>query len=179
MNRIHIIGGPGSGKTTLAYRLHRLTKLPVFELDAIGYEGGAGPQRPLPAKLADIQRIAEDPKWITEGIFLWWTDALLREADVIVWLDPPWRVACWRILMRYVGQSVRRTNKHKGLRRLWDFLNGARNYYDGPPVEPKALDDDSAVSRSATQVTLVGLGDRVIRVTNGRDLDALVQPFER
>ena len=39
--RIHVTGGQGSGKTTLAARLHRVTGLPVHELDLIARIGGA------------------------------------------------------------------------------------------------------------------------------------------
>lgn len=91
--RIHIIGGPGSGKTTLARQIAGTTGAPLYELDNIGYENGAGTRRPLHAKLADLHDIAGQPAWISEGIFLWWTDELLHRADMIVWLDPPVRVA--------------------------------------------------------------------------------------
>ncbi|HEY1015287.1 MAG TPA: hypothetical protein VGE07_21455, partial [Herpetosiphonaceae bacterium] len=87
--KIHIVGGGGSGKTTLARRLAAATQAPLYELDAIGYEGGAGAKRPLAAKLADIARISAEPAWVTEGIFLWWTDELLAAAELIIWLDLP------------------------------------------------------------------------------------------
>ncbi len=165
MNRVHIIGGPGVGKTTLARKLGEDGSRPVVELDAIGYMGGAGQKRPLADKLVDVQGIAEQPIWVSEGIFLWWTDALLDQADCIVWLDPPWRVACWRILARHMNASMRRTNKHKGLKRLWHFLLGARCYYVGPIRQPASLDDDGAVSRAATVLVLNHYGEKVVKVT--------------
>ena len=45
-NRIHIIGGAGSGKTTLARRLGTLLDAPYYDLDEIGYEGGFTAKRP-------------------------------------------------------------------------------------------------------------------------------------
>jgi adenylate kinase family enzyme len=68
--RFHIIGGPGSGKTTLARRIAVITGAPLYELDSVGYENGAGTRRPLEDKLVDVHAIAEQPAWITEGIFL-------------------------------------------------------------------------------------------------------------
>ncbi len=165
MNRIHITGGPGSGKTTLARALGKDGLRPVIELDTIGYVAGAGQKRPLADKLLDVQGMAEQPAWVSEGIFLWWTDALLDQADCIVWLDPPWRVACWRILARHMKASIRRSNKHRGLKPLWHFLLSARGYYVDPIREPANLDDDGAVTRAATAVVLDHYGEKVVRIT--------------
>jgi adenylate kinase family enzyme len=45
--RIHIVGGPGSGKTTLATRLGHLLAAPVHDLHTVAYETGAGRKREL------------------------------------------------------------------------------------------------------------------------------------
>ena len=39
-HRIHIIGGPASGKTTLAERLSPLLQLPIYSLDALALDDG-------------------------------------------------------------------------------------------------------------------------------------------
>lgn len=52
--RIHIIGGPGSGKTTLARRIASRLKIPFYEMDVIGWEGGFASERPLEVRLRDI-----------------------------------------------------------------------------------------------------------------------------
>ena len=129
MTRIHIIGGPGSGKTTLARRLAARLDVPFYEMDVIGWEGGAGAARPLEARLADVSRIAAQPGWVTEGSFIGWTDELLRAADTIVWLDLPWRIAAWRVLIRHMRASLAGTNRHRGLLKLWRFLGDVWQYY--------------------------------------------------
>jgi hypothetical protein len=169
MQRIYVIGGPGSGKTTLARRLAAQGSLALYELDAIGYDGGAGPKRPLSSKLAEVSRIAAQPAWIAEGVFLWWTDELLQRADVIVWLDFPWRLAAWRIVLRHVRASLGGTNPHRGLRRLVAFLRSARCYYRDPAVPPTAPDDDGAVTRTATEQSLAAFKSKVVHCRRPAD----------
>jgi len=167
--RIHIIGGPGSGKTTLAHRLSSTLAIPAHDLDMIGYASGAGARRLLPDRLADVAAIARREGWITEGIFLWWMEELLRRADVIVWLDIPWRIAAWRIVARHARASLAGTNWHKGLRRLWRILRHARRYYTGRAITPMAPDDDAAVTREATAVVLAAC-PTVVRCRSTRDV---------
>jgi len=101
VTRIHVIGPPGSGKSTLAQRLASLLDVPYYELDSFAWEEGyQGTDRPLSARLHDVHDIATQPGWVTEGIFLFWTDELLRTADYIVWLDMPWYVIIPRLLRR-------------------------------------------------------------------------------
>ena len=38
ISKILILGGPGSGKTTLANKLKKLFKLPIINLDNINYK---------------------------------------------------------------------------------------------------------------------------------------------
>jgi len=77
--RIHIVGGPGSGKTTLAKRLAASLAIPFYELDTIGWKGGVGAERPLDVHLVDINHIAAQPAWVTEGGSWIWADELLRK----------------------------------------------------------------------------------------------------
>jgi broad-specificity NMP kinase len=42
MTCIYILGGPGSGKTTLANRISYQLTIPCYELDLIGWEKGVG-----------------------------------------------------------------------------------------------------------------------------------------
>ncbi len=151
VHRIHIVGGPGSGKTTIALELGRMLEVPIYDLDEVGYEGGAGDRRPLDVRLADVRTIAAQPGWVTEGVFLGWTDDLLRAADVILWLDIPWRVAAWRIVPRHVRATLAGTNRHPGVLRLLRFLRVARRYYHRSETGPVVLDNDGNNSRASSR----------------------------
>ncbi|HEV2074358.1 MAG TPA: AAA family ATPase [Thermomicrobiales bacterium] len=173
--RVHIVGGPGSGKTTLTRSLARECSLPLCELDTVAYEHGAGAKRSLDLRLADVVAVSRQDTWITEGIFLGWTDELFDRADAIIWLDLPWHLAAWRILLRHARASRVGANPHQGLRRLGPFLLDARRYYRAPANVAAAPDDDRAVTRDATANLLARYRRKTIHCRSRQDVEAAMR----
>jgi hypothetical protein len=138
MTRIYIIGGPGSGKTTLAKRLSQQLAIPCYDMDRVGWEGGFGAQRPLDVRLHDVHEIVMQTEWIAEGWFSPWTNELCEYAEHIIWLDLPWRIARWRIFTRHMRTSLAGTNKHRGLLQLYRFIGCAKDFYESTYIEQEA-----------------------------------------
>ncbi|EFH84268.1 hypothetical protein [Ktedonobacter racemifer] len=123
MAKICILGGPGSGKTTLAQDLARKLDIPHHDLDKIGWKRG----NDMLAWVEDAAVIAEQSAWIAEGIYIISTDPLIYQADYIVLLEVPWLVAVWRVLRRHIAKTLRGTNPYP-TKLLFNFMKNTRSY---------------------------------------------------
>ncbi|KAA3656548.1 MAG: hypothetical protein DWQ04_30780 [Chloroflexi bacterium] len=147
--KMHVIGGAGSGKTTLANWLSIEFDFPCFYLDQIGWSEAG--KVPLDKRMEKVEHILTNSRWITEGVFLWWTDPLLENADLIVWLDIPFHIVVWRIVKRHIVASWQGNNQHAGIRLLISFVIGVgKQYFKKEPLTPTGPDDDFAITRVAT-----------------------------
>jgi adenylate kinase family enzyme len=173
VQRIHIIGGSGSGKTMLARQVAASLGIPFYHLDEIYFGSDSyfkeemETHRPLDARLDDVCYIAAQAAWVTEGNYLWWTEELLRRADIIIWLDLPWRVTAWRIIIRQVRKGLTNPTHysigHKLSRFMRFFLRQRKYYLSSILVEPNPHNDDSAKNRVTTAHYLVPYNDKLER----------------
>ena len=108
--RVLVAGTSGAGKTTLARRIADLLELPCVELDALFHGPGWVPR---PEFLADVQRLAGAPAWVTEWQYPPARPVLAERADLLVWLDLPRAVVVRRLVLRTVVRRLRR-------RELWN-----------------------------------------------------------
>ena len=91
MKKIIIIGCPGSGKTTFAEKLNKLTGLPLYYLDAVWHKPD---KTHIPREEFD-QRISEifaTPEWIIDGNYNRTIEMRLRECDTVFLFDLPTEV---------------------------------------------------------------------------------------
>lgn len=123
-SRVLIAGVTGSGKTTLAARLSSLWDLQHVEIDGLFHGPDWIPRAPF---LDDVRAFAAEDRWVTE-----WqctskgTDEILApRAELVLWLDYPYRVVRSRLVRRTVARQVLRTelwngNRERGLLNMFN-----------------------------------------------------------
>jgi energy-coupling factor transporter ATP-binding protein EcfA2 len=103
-DRILILGGTGSGKTTLARELAAALQVPHVELDSL-YFGPEFSTAPLPLLRERTSAAIAGDRWVTDGNKQAVRDLVWPRADTIVWLDYPLGVRLWRLAKRARGRT--------------------------------------------------------------------------
>jgi len=166
--KIHIIGIPSAGKTTLATHLARRLEIPVYVLDGLAFVDDRWTLRPVSERDAMLADILEQPAFITEGGFLGWTDDLVAAADLVLWLDPPLRT----LIRRHIGRFWRHPWWLPGL------LGFQIRSYMRPEGSGPAKDDPNQ-TRSGIECALKPWHTKVVRVRRGVDADEVVAYLAR
>ena len=102
MMKVHIIGLPSAGKTTLAAgTVHTSPRTAVTPSTPWRSWTNGGPCGQSRSVTCWLLRYLASPGFVTEGGFVGWVTPLFAAADRIVWLDPPLRVLIWRHVRRH------------------------------------------------------------------------------
>lgn len=100
-NKISIIGGPGSGKTTLSNILAKEYNLPVTHLDGIHHLKN-WEVRDKSERDKIILDIVSKDKWIIDGTYKDTLKQRLENSDFIIWLDYSTITQLKGIIKRYL-----------------------------------------------------------------------------
>ena len=112
--RYIVIGGPGTGKTTLGRRLSVQTGIPFTDLDALFWTPGWG-KRPREEFIDCVRELSAQPSWVMASNYLSRiAPHLWPQADAIVWLDLPRRISFSRLFRRTLRQARRREELFPG-----------------------------------------------------------------
>ncbi len=99
MQRVLILGSPGSGKSVFARRLGAATGLPIIHLDQIFWRPGWSE----PSKeqwLAELEEALEGEAWIMDGNYTSTISRRLEFADTVFFFDFPTWICASRVLTR-------------------------------------------------------------------------------
>ncbi len=101
MQRILILGNCGAGKSTLAVKLGKVTKLPVFHLDRYFWKPNwVEPDQDSWRKV--LKELLKSDFWIMDGNHSNSLDMRIPRSDLIILLDFPTMVCLWRVLKRRI-----------------------------------------------------------------------------
>jgi adenylate kinase family enzyme len=79
--KIHIIGGPGSGKTYCAKIISKRYNIPYYNLDNLFWdntENGYGLRKPNNKRDKELSNILNKDKYIIEGVYYSWLKKVLK-----------------------------------------------------------------------------------------------------
>jgi len=106
MERVLIIGSPGSGKSTLSHEVARRTGLPLHHLDRLYWKSGWVETEPAQWR-ETVERLVAEPRWIIDGNYSSSLAPRLARADTVIDLDLPAWQCVLGVLRRLVGAQAR------------------------------------------------------------------------
>ncbi len=141
--KIHIIGGPGSGKSFLAEKLSDQYGIPHYDLDELQWDnktGDYGTKRDPQKRDELLRQLLKKDEWIIEGVYYAWCGQCFEDADVVYLLSVPGYKYRYRIIRRYIRRKIGlEKGKKESLRSLSELLKWADKYQQVNLVEIKRI----------------------------------------
>lgn len=100
MKKIIILGCAGCGKSTLAAKLSEKLQIPLLHLDTIYWKANWQEEDKEIFENKQIEFLKND-SWIIDGNYRDTLEMRLKDADTVLYLDYPRRVAIYGIYKRY------------------------------------------------------------------------------
>lgn len=132
MQKILVIGSPGSGKSTFSKILSEKLNIPLVHLDSLWWKEGwvENTREEFDALLL---RELEKENWIIDGNFSRTLDMRLKYADTVIFFDYNRFLCLWRVLKRVVTNRGKvRADMPLGCpeRFNWEFMKYVYEFND-------------------------------------------------
>lgn len=123
INKISIIGGTGTGKSTLARNLGKELKLPVCHIDGIHHlENWKVRDKDERDKII-LNKISEE-KWIMDGTYKSTLEKRVQKSDLVIFLNYSTIARLKGVLLRYFKNKGKEKEEIPGCKEQmnWEFL---------------------------------------------------------
>ena len=141
--KIHIIGGPGSGKTFLAEKLSKELGIQHYDLDELQWNNQSdsyGVKRTPDERDRLLFDVLNHKDWIIEGVYYAWCQQCFADADENYVLSVPKYKYRYRIVRRFIRRKLGlEQGKKETLKSLSRLLRWADKYQKVNLVEIKKL----------------------------------------
>jgi len=121
--RIRVLGTSGSGKTYLAKKLSNGLNIKYYDLDDIFWIKKYTKKLKKCKRKEKTQKLVKRKKWVIEGIYGDWSLSSFKKSDLVIWLDPPFKVRSWRIFKRFLKRK-----SDKNIKEGWKDCLGLIKY---------------------------------------------------
>lgn len=166
--RIHILGGPGSGKSYLAAKLANHFGIPAYDLDGLFWDQTTSCYgiRANPAKRdQQLASLVAHDGWVIEGVYYQWLAPSFKLADVVFVLTPSIWIRHGRVIRRFILRRFGKVpSKHESFADLWRLLRWSHAFdannliqarkfitaHERTPVDCKTFDDVMAATKGLT-----------------------------
>lgn len=112
-NRIAIVGGPGTGKTTLSEKLSKKYNIPVIHIDGIHHLPNWKIRDSIERDNIILSHVAKD-KWIIDGTYKSTIKERFKRADLIIWLDYSTLAQLKGVFQRFLSNPYKERNEIPG-----------------------------------------------------------------
>lgn len=130
--RIHLIGGPGSGKSYIAAKLAKRFGILAHDLDDLFWDRKAssyGVRADPSERDRQLAVVVAQEGWIIEGVYYQWLVPSFDAADIIIALTPSIWIRHWRVIKRTMLRRLGRIpSKRESFADLWRLLRWSHAY---------------------------------------------------
>ena len=169
INKIVVIGGPETGKTTLSKKISSILSISYFSIDNIKFY-----KNWIPKKRKDIDdeiyKITNTDKWIIEGNHLRNLEIILSKANIVIFLDFPLHLQLFGIFKRFFSSYKKCVKDMKNCEEKISFTFFIKTLLFNISKRPKII--STIMKRHDLRLYLIAnysqIDDFIIKLQNGR-----------
>ena len=120
IKKICIIGGPGTGKSTLARNIGKKLNLPVYHIDAINYLDN-WKQRNKVERDKIILETTNQSSWVMDGTYIGTLNDRINKSDCVIFLDYTTIAQLKGIILRFFKDMGKEKQDIPGCKEHWNF----------------------------------------------------------